>query len=146
MSKLILAILFAGCVVQQAPTGPGSGSSSPTDGGNTGSGQDDSACTDNNCLCPANETCVHTCEPGSACQMKAGTDSIVAVTCNGVEACQVECSAAESCQVDCAGRDDCQVTCPPDNCVVSNIPVTDPNVLCAAIGPGNRNGTTVTCP
>ena len=140
-----MIIALAAC---SPTTSKGSGPDAARGSGATdsGSGSSDTFCIVNECSCPADVTCSHTCAPGSSCHVKAMSGDHVHVTCTATDLCEVESVLSASCQVDCAGRTDCQVTCPGHDCTVTNVPPTDPNVTCGGIGPATRVGTTATCP
>ena len=99
----------------------------------------------NNCVCPSNIGCDHTCSSGAAeCHVQGGS-APVDVECNNNLECHVECAAATSCNVDCGGSAECHVTCPPSGCTVTDC-VGSACVVSCGFGSATRSGSTATCP
>lgn len=106
---------------------------------------DGSACSGDNCVCPADEGCVHECTSGATeCHIQGAPGQPVDVTCANNAECHVECSQATSCAVDCGGSTDCNVTCPATGCTVTSC--VDCDVTCGIAGIATHTGTTATCP
>jgi hypothetical protein len=100
----------------------------------------------NNCVCPGDNACNHTCSTGAPeCHVQGNTGP-VDVTCDHNAECHVECNVASSCEVDCGGSGDCHVTCPETGCTVTNCVGPDCVVSCGSTGEATLNGTTATCP
>lgn len=126
-----LVMMFAiACVTNNGPLDPSSGTCV---GGN-------------DCVCPNNEDCTHTCTPDAAECHVQGTGSPVDVTCNANAECHVECHDSPTCDVACGGSAECHVTCPPTGCRVTDCIGSACVVSCGATGVASRNGSTATCP
>jgi hypothetical protein len=144
--KLILILLatcsltLAACVIDNDPdpTGP-SGPSGPAPGG------EDCPLTQN-CFCPPDQSCAHTCTPGAfECHVQGSIGFPTNVQCTDNAECHVQCAQASSCTVDCGGSDQCHVTCPPTGCTVTNC-VGDCEVTCGLVNVATHVGSTATCP
>lgn len=111
--------------------------------GGGGGGED---CLTDQCICPANDACTHSCEPGATQCHVQGNSEPVDVTCADNLECHVECSASAACQVDCGGSAECHVTCPPSGCTVTNCIGAGCVVSCGFTGEATYSGGIATCP
>ena len=137
MTKLIvIALVVLGCGAEQE--GP------PSGGG--GSGTSDKDCLSDNCVCPANESCEHTCEVGAPeCHVRTTAPQPVDVKCRENADCRVQCEEASTCRVDCGDSASCQVTCPEAGCVVTSCVAPDCLVTCGPSDPASDSGASARC-
>ena len=104
-------------------------------------------CRSDDCVCPSNQSCEHTCADGSAtCHVQGTPGEAVDVKCRNNGDCHVECANSPTCKVDCGGSADCHVTCPASGCTVNNCVGTDCQVTCGLVGAATHSGSTATCP